>query len=93
MKANVGTIDRVLRVAAGLVLIGLAVSGKVGVWGYIGVVPLLTGLFRFCPVYPLIGLNTLTLPRFHAHQIVGNFLMNGGRDEQEGTGTASAVHR
>ena len=63
MKANVGTIDRVLRVVAGLVLIGLAVSGKVGVWGYIGVVPLLTGLFRFCPVYPLIGLNTCPMEK------------------------------
>jgi hypothetical protein len=63
MKANVGTIDRVLRVVGGLVLIGLAVSGKVGLWGYIGVVPLLTGLFRFCPVYPLIGLNTCPMEK------------------------------
>ena len=63
MKANVGTIDRVLRIAAGLVLIGLAASGTVGMWGYIGVVPLLTGLFRFCPVYPLIGLNTCPMEK------------------------------
>jgi hypothetical protein len=63
MKANVGTIDRVLRVVAGLVLIGLAASGTVGVWGYIGVVPLLTGLFRFCPLYPLIGMNTCPMEK------------------------------
>jgi hypothetical protein len=63
MKANVGTIDRVLRVVAGLVLIGLAASGTVGMWGYIGVVPLLTGLFRFCPVYPLIGMNTCPMEK------------------------------
>jgi hypothetical protein len=63
MKANVGTIDRVLRVVAGLVLIALAASGTVGMWGYIGVVPLLTGLFRFCPVYPLIGLNTCPMEK------------------------------
>jgi hypothetical protein len=63
MKANVGTIDRVLRVVGGLVLIGLAASGTVGLWGYIGVVPLLTGLFRFCPVYPLIGLNTCPMEK------------------------------
>jgi len=63
MKANVGTIDRVLRIVAGLVLIGLAASGTVGMWGYIGVVPLLTGLFRFCPVYPLIGLNTCPMEK------------------------------
>ena len=58
MKANVGGFDRILRIVLGLVLIGLAATGTVGLWGYIGVVPVLTGLFRFCPVYPLIGLNT-----------------------------------
>ena len=58
MKANVGTIDRVLRIAGGLALIALAATGTVGVWGYIGIVPLLTGVFRFCPVYPLLGMNT-----------------------------------
>lgn len=58
MKPNVGTVDRVLRIVGGLVLIGLAASGTVGVWGYIGVVPLLTGIFRFCPAYPLLGMNT-----------------------------------
>jgi len=41
-----------------LVLIGLAATGTVGVWGWIGVVPLATGLFRFCPAYPLLGINT-----------------------------------
>jgi hypothetical protein len=63
MKTNVGTIDRVLRVVAGLVLIGLAASGTVGMWGYIGVVPLLTGMFRFCPLYPLIGMNTCPMEK------------------------------
>ncbi len=58
MKANVGTIDRVLRILAGVVLIALAATGTVGLWGYVGVVPLLTGLFRFCPAYPLLGINT-----------------------------------
>lgn len=58
MKANVGTIDRALRIAVGLLLIVLAVTGVVGVWGYIGIVPLLTGAFRFCPAYPLLGINT-----------------------------------
>lgn len=58
MKANVGTVDRVLRVLGGLALIGLAASGNIGIWGYIGVVPLLTGIFRFCPAYPLLGINT-----------------------------------
>jgi hypothetical protein len=61
MKANVGGIDRVLRILAGLVLIGLAATGTVGVWGWIGVVPLATGLFRFCPLYPLLGFSSCPL--------------------------------
>lgn len=58
MKCNVGTIDRTLRIVAGLILIGLAATGTVGVWGWIGVLPLLTGIFRFCPAYPLLGVNS-----------------------------------
>ena len=58
MKANVGGIDRVARIVAGVVLIGLAATGTVGVWGWIGVVPLATGVFNFCPLYRLIGINT-----------------------------------
>ena len=63
MKANVGGIDRILRIVAGLVLIALALTGTVGLWGYVGLVPLLTGLAGFCPLYPLIGLNTCPLAR------------------------------
>jgi len=58
MKINVGTPDRVLRVVVGALLIGLAATGTIGLWGYIGVVPLATGLFRFCPAYRLLGVNT-----------------------------------
>ena len=58
MKANVGNVDRVIRVLAGLALIGAALSGLIGVWGWIGVVPLATGIFRFCPAYLPFGLNT-----------------------------------
>ena len=58
MKCNVGTIDRTLRIVAGLILIGLAATGTIGVWGWIGVLPLLTGIFRFCPAYPLLGVNS-----------------------------------
>lgn len=58
MKINVGTTDRVLRVVIGAVLIGLAATETIGWWGYIGVVPLATGLFRFCPAYGLLGMNT-----------------------------------
>ena len=58
MKANEGTIDRALRVTAGLVLIALAASGTIGVWGWIGVVPLVTGAIGFCPAYAIVGMNT-----------------------------------
>ena len=58
MKTNEGTIDRALRVIAGLVLIALAATGTVGVWGWIGVVPLATGLIGWCPAYTLLGMNT-----------------------------------
>ena len=58
MKVNVGGIDRVLRILVGLVLIVLAARGTIGVWGWIGVVPLLTGLFQFCPAYTLLGIKT-----------------------------------
>ena len=58
MKANVGTIDRALRIIVGLALIGLTLNGNIGVWGCIGVVPVLTGIFRFCPAYPILGIST-----------------------------------
>lgn len=63
MKVNEGVIDRSLRVAAGLVLIGLAATGTVGAWGYIGVVPLLTGAIGLCPLYSLLGINSCPTPR------------------------------
>jgi hypothetical protein len=58
MKSNVGGIDRTLRIVVGLVLLGLAATGTVGVWGWIGVVPLATGLIGWCPPYALFGWNT-----------------------------------
>ncbi|MEQ1667244.1 MAG: DUF2892 domain-containing protein [Sulfuriferula sp.] len=58
MGCNTGGIDRVLRIIVGLALIALAATNTVGAWGWIGVVPLLTGIFSFCPVYSLLGLNT-----------------------------------
>jgi hypothetical protein len=58
MKLNEGTIDRSLRVVVGLVLIGLAATGTVGVWGWIGVLPLVTGIVGFCPGYAIFGMST-----------------------------------
>ncbi|MDT0507154.1 DUF2892 domain-containing protein [Novosphingobium sp. MMS21-SN21R] len=57
-KSNVGGIDRILRIIAGLVLIALVFVGPKTAWGWIGLVPLLTGLLRTCPLYSLIGLNS-----------------------------------
>jgi hypothetical protein len=58
MKSNVGGIDRIIRIAIGLVLVGLAATGTVGLWGWIGIVPLATGLVAWCPPYALLGWNT-----------------------------------
>lgn len=58
MKINVGGIDRIARIIVGLALIALAATGMVGAWGYIGIVPLLTGVFKFCPAYALFGMST-----------------------------------
>lgn len=58
MKSNVGGIDRVLRIVVGAVLVLLAATGTVGAWGYIGVVPLLTGLVGWCGLYTLLGKST-----------------------------------
>ena len=58
MKSNVGGIDRILRIVFGVVLVALAATGTVGVWGWLGLVPLATGLLGWCPPYSLFGINT-----------------------------------
>ena len=63
MKANVGGIDRILRIAIGLVLVALAVTGTIGPWGWIGLVPLATGALGFCPLYPLFGFSSCPLKK------------------------------
>lgn len=61
MKANMGTVDRSLRVVVGLVLVGLAATGTVGWWGWLGLVPLATALIGWCPAYTLLGVSTCKL--------------------------------
>ena len=63
MKINEGVIDRSLRVIVGLVLIGLAATGTIGMWGYIGIIPLVTGAVGMCPIYSLLGVNSCPAPR------------------------------
>ena len=58
MKSNIGNIERILRVLAGLVLIGLTLTGTIGLWGWLGIVPLATGLVGWCPPYALLGIST-----------------------------------
>lgn len=58
MPCNEGKIDRMLRVLVGLVLIALVFVGPQTPWGWVGVVPLLTGIFGYCPAYSLLGINT-----------------------------------
>lgn len=58
MKANVGGIDRILRIAIGLALIAATLSGAIGAWGWIGVLALVTGVVGFCPAYLPFGVRT-----------------------------------
>ena len=55
---NEGTLDRTVRILIGLGLLALAFTGPKSPWGYVGVIPVLTGLIGFCPLYRLVGLNT-----------------------------------
>ncbi len=61
MPRNEGTIDRALRIIAGLVLLSLVFVGPQTPWGWIGIVPLATGLLGYCPVYSLFGIKTCSI--------------------------------
>ncbi len=63
MTTNEGTLDRAVRVVAGLAILSLTVIGPQSLWGLIGAVPLLTGIFGFCPAYRLLGISTCPAPR------------------------------
>lgn len=63
LAKNEGTVDRAVRVVAGGALVALTAMGTLPVWGYIGVVPLLTGLAGRCPAYSLFGINTCSLKK------------------------------
>ena len=58
MKSNVGGIDRILRISVGIVLVVLAANGVLGWWAWFGLIPMATGIFRFCPAYPILGINS-----------------------------------
>ena len=57
-RLNVGNLDRLLRMLLGIALIAMAGGGFIGAWGYLGVVPLLSGMVALCPLYSLLGIKT-----------------------------------
>ena len=61
MTANVGQIDRILRVVLGIILLSLVVVGPKTLWGLVGLIPLLTGLVKFCPLYRIFGIRTCAI--------------------------------
>ena len=67
MKANVGTVDRALRILAGSLLILLALLNVIGPWGWVGLIPIATGIFRFCPASTVLGLRTCPIEQSSDH--------------------------
>jgi hypothetical protein len=63
MQTNVGGIDRIVRAVIGLALIALTLAGTIGVWGWIGVVPLLTAALGFCPLYTMLGFSSCPMKK------------------------------
>ena len=63
MQANVGSIDRALRIMVGLALIAATLMGAIGPWGWLGLLPLATGMFRFCPAYVPFGMRTCAVKK------------------------------
>lgn len=57
-QKNIGSVDRTIRILVGVVLLGLTLTGHIGVWGWVGIIPLLTGLISNCGLYSVFGINT-----------------------------------
>jgi hypothetical protein len=71
MTMNEGSLDRAIRIILGIALLSLTVAGPKTMLGLIGLVPLLTGIIGFCPLYRLVGLSTCPMPRKAPAQIQG----------------------
>ncbi|SDL01394.1 Protein of unknown function [Franzmannia pantelleriensis] len=63
IKRNVGGADKMARIMVGALLVLMALTGTIGAWGWIGVLPLATGLFNVCPAYSLLGINTCKIKK------------------------------
>lgn len=58
MKKNIGSVERIIRIAAGIGILSLAFVGPKSAWAYLGLIPLATGLIGWCPPYALFGFST-----------------------------------
>lgn len=58
MKKNIGNIDAIIRIILGLVILSLVFLGPKTLWGLVGLIPIFTGIIRYCPLYPILGINT-----------------------------------
>jgi uncharacterized membrane protein YfcA len=63
MTKNIGSLDRIVRIVIGLALIAATLTGAIGVWGWIGVVPLATALMGWCPPYAILGFSTCAMKK------------------------------
>lgn len=63
MQHNIGSVERIVRVVAGVVLSSMALVGPANPWFLLGLVPLLTGIVGWCPPYAMLGINTCKAPQ------------------------------
>ena len=63
MTQNIGSLDRIVRIVIGVALIAATLTDAIGVWGWIGVVPLITALVGWCPPYAILGFNTCSVKK------------------------------
>ncbi len=63
MTQNIGSLDRIVRIVIGVALIAATLTGAIGVWGWVGVVPLVTALMGWCPPYAILGFSTCKMKK------------------------------
>ena len=63
MTQNIGSLDRIVRIVIGVALIAATLTGAIGVWGWVGVVPLVTALMGWCPPYAILGFSTCAMKK------------------------------
>jgi uncharacterized membrane protein YfcA len=63
MTQNIGSLDRIVRIVIGVALIAATLTGTIGAWGWVGVVPLITALMGWCPPYAILGFSTCKMKK------------------------------